>query len=357
MPERSRMPGILRIAGISMQSGGPKMDRRTFSILGATALAGTRFGALTTKAHAADNTIRLALQPAPLLGFYVKEKKLLEKRGFKPEWNVFPFSPPILEAMAAGSVDIALLGVLPVISSATKDAGVWYFYDELANAAGLMVQADSAIKGPADLKGKKIAFPGKASQLYGQLLIYLSGSGVTENDIDLVRANATDMGTLFQRKAVDGMLAWPPFTTEPVRSGAGRTLFTADDLLKLKAGHWLNSGWGVRADYAKSHEDAVLAVVESLHEATRVLREKPEEVYGVFAQATGYDVDAIRFLVKENYEFYYDPKDTTPSAANLQQLYDVMAKYDIVKSEKPIKPVLEALVHPEFVEKVLAKAK
>jgi sulfonate transport system substrate-binding protein len=333
------------------------MDRRTFNILGAGALVGTQISSFTRRARAATKTIRLALQPAPLLGFYVKERKLLEKRGFNTEWNVFPFSPPILEAMAASSVDIALLGVLPVISSATKDAGVWYFYDELANAAGLMVQADSGIKNAADLKGKKIAFPGKASQLYGQLLMYLSGSGVTESDIDLVRANAADMDTLFLRKAVDGILAWPPFTTEPVRKGAGRTLFTADDLLKLKAGHWLNSGWGVRADYAKANEDAVLAVVESLHEATKVLREQPDEMYAVFAQATGYSLEAIRFLVNEKYEFYYDTKDTAPSAANLQQLFDSMAKYDIIKSDRPIKPVLEALVHPEFVEKVLATAR
>jgi sulfonate transport system substrate-binding protein len=332
------------------------MKRLTVHLCALTLLVGTLATAVGS-ALAAEKTIRIALQPAPLLGFYVKEKKLLEKRGFKTEWNVFPFSPPILEAMAGGSVDIALLGTIPTISSATKGAGVWYFYDELANAAGLMVQASSPIKGPADLKGKKIAFPGKASQLYGQLMVYLTGSGLTDADIDLVRANAADMPTLFDHKQVDGMLAWPPFTTEPVRSGAGRTLFTADDLLKLKAGHWLNSGWGVRADYAKANEDAVIAVVESLHEATMVLRQNPEEVYAVFAQATGYSIESIRFMIKENYEFYYDPKDTAPSAEKLQELYDLMAKYDILKSDKPIGPILKELVHPEFVEKVLAKSK
>jgi sulfonate transport system substrate-binding protein len=333
------------------------MDRRIFTALGAGALAAMAVTRSPLRADAASKTIRIALQPAPLLGFYVKEKQLLEKRGFNAEWNVFPFSPPILEAMAAGSVDIALLGVLPVIGAATKDAGIWYFYDELANAAGLMVRASSDIKSAKDLKGKKIAFPGKASQLYGQLLLYLSGSGVSDADIDLVRANATDMNTLFEHNAVEGVLAWPPFTTEAVRKGTARTMFTADDLLKLKAGHWLNSGWGVRADYAKNNEDAVLAVVDALHEATSVLRQKPEEVYEVFARATGYQLDAVRFLVKENYEFYYDPKDTPPSSAVLLQLFETMQKYGIVSSDKPIKATLDALVHPEYVEKVLTKNK
>ena len=53
-------------------------------------------------AQATGKTIRIALQPAPLLGYYVRDMKLLEKRGFKPEWIVMPFSPPILEGMAAG---------------------------------------------------------------------------------------------------------------------------------------------------------------------------------------------------------------------------------------------------------------
>ena len=217
--------------------------------------------AQSTPAFAAEKLIRLALQPAPLLGFYVRDKKLLEKRGYKTEWNVFPFTPPILEAMAGGSVDVALLGVGPVLSTAMRNPGIWYFYDELANAAGMVVRADAGIKGPQDLKGKKIAFPGKASQLYAQLLMYLSGTGVKETDIDLVRANATDMTTLFEHNEVVGMLCWPPFTSELVRTGKAIELYNADSLLKAKAGHWLNSVWGVRADYAKQNLDAVIAGV------------------------------------------------------------------------------------------------
>ena len=308
-------------------------------------------------AQATGKTIRIALQPAPLLGYYVRDMKLLEKRGFKPEWIVMPFSPPILEGMAAGSIDVALLGVAPMISAALRNPDLWYFYDELANAAGLVVRADSNIRGPADLKGKKIAFPGKASQLYAMLAMYLSGSGVKESDIDLVRANATDMNTLFQRKEVDGMLVWPPFTSEVVRTGAARSLFTANDLLKVKGGQWLNSGWGVRAQYARQNEDAVLAVVESLHEATQALRTKPEEVYAVFAKATGYTPEAVRFLVGQGFNGYYDPKDTAPSAAALTTLFQTLEKYEILKSDRPIGPVLQSVAHPEFVEKVLRKGK
>ena len=312
--------------------------------------------AFATTGHAQDaKTIRIALQPAPLMGFIVKERQLLEKRGYKPEWSVFPFSPPILEGMAAGSIDIALLGVGPTLSIAQRDAGIWYIYDELANAAGMIVQADSGIKGPQDLKGKKVAFPGKSSQLYAQLMLYLRDSGVSDTDMELIRVNASDMNTLFERKEVDAALAWPPFTSEPIRQGKAISLFTPDDLLKQKGGHWLNSGWGVRKDYAEQHEDAVLAVIESLHEATRLLRENPQEAYGILATATGYTPEAIAFMIEGTYVAHYDPEITAPSADDLTTIFNVLAKEGIVTDSGNAAEAIKAMVHPEFVEKVLAK--
>lgn len=331
---------------------------RSLALVGATLAVTASPLVAHGQASPGEKTIRLALQPAPLLGFYVKEKKLLEKRGFKTEWAVFPFTPPIMEGMAGGSIDIGFLGVPPTLSTAMRNPGVWYFYDELANAANMIVRSDSNIRGPADLKGKKIVFPGKASQQYAQLSVYLDGSGVKDTDIDLVRANATDMTALFKRKEVDGMLGWPPFTSELVRTGEARRLFHADDLLKTKAGHWINAGWGVRADYARKNEDAVIAVVEALHEATRALRERPDEVYAVFAQATGYSLEAVKYLVGNGYNAYFDPKDTAPSVKSMTQIFELLEKYGIVsKGQGSVDAALKELVHPEFVEKVLARTK
>lgn len=302
-----------------------------------------------------DKTIRIGLQPAPLLGYIVKEKQLLEKRGFNPEWSVFPFSPPILEGMAAGSIDAALLGLGPMLSVAQRDAGILYIYDELANAAGLIVQADSDIKGPEDLKGKKVAFPGKSSQLYAQFMIYLAGSGITENDMELIRVNASDMNTLFDRKEVDAALAWPPFTSEPIRLGKAKVLFTADDLLKGKGGHWLNSGWGVRKEYADNNEAAVIALIESLHEATNILRETPEEGYRILAEASGYSVEAVRFMLEEKLSTHYDPELTAPIADEIVNIFNVLKEHDIVKDEGNAEEDIRAIISPQFVETVLSK--
>ncbi|MBE2278496.1 MAG: ABC transporter substrate-binding protein [Rhodobacteraceae bacterium] len=306
-------------------------------------------------AQDADKTIRIGLQPAPLLGFIMQDQKLLEKRGYTPEYTVFPFSPPILEGMAAGSIDIALLGIGPTLSVVQRDAGVTYIYDELANAAGMIVGVDSGIEGPADLKGKAIAFPGKSSQLYAMLRMYLAGTGVDDSDIDLIRANATDMNTLLDHGEVVGIVAWPPYTSEPVRLGTAKQLFDANGLGIEKAGFWPNSGWGVRTEYAAEHRDAVLAVVESLHEAIRFETEHPDEAYEIYSKASGYPVEAVRFMLENGFVSHYPAADSAPSADAMIKVFRAFEENDIVRDLGKAEDDIRAAVDPSFVEEVLAK--
>src|SRR5258707_15557258 len=177
------------------------------------------------------------------------------------------------------------MGPLPMVMVALKDSELWYFYDELGNGSGMVVAASSPIKTAADLKGKKIAFPGKASQQYGLLMSYLGAAGLAESDVDLIKANVPDMTLLLEKREIDGFLGWAPFTSEAVRKGVARTLWTSDDLQKLKADHWLNAGWAARAAFARQNPAAVIAVVEALHEATMMLRNTPDEGIPIFAKA------------------------------------------------------------------------
>lgn len=65
----------------------------------------------------------------------------------------------------------------------------------------------------------------------------------------------------------------------------------------------------------------------------------------------------MRFLVGKGYNAYYDPKDTAPSVKSMTQMFEVLEKYGIVKADRPVGPAMRELVHPEFVEKVLAKSR
>ena len=305
-------------------------------------------------AHAQGKTIRLGYQPGPVLAWVVKEKQLLEKRGYKPEWTLFQYAAPELEAMAAGSIDMAVMGTLPIVMVSVNNPDIWYVYDELGNGSGMVVAGDSNIKVPQDLKGKKIAFPGKGSQQYGLLMSYLGKAGLRDTDLELFRANAPDMRTLLDKKQVDGFLAWAPFTSEAVRTGGARMLFTSDDIAKLKGDHWLNGGWAVRAQFAREHPQAVTDVIKALHEATAMLRKNPDEVAAIFAKATGLAPEVNAYVIKNKYFVYFDPKDSVPSRDALKRMLDMLTEHKVVKIDKNVDQVLANLVRPEYAEKALA---
>lgn len=310
-------------------------------------------GGMAVHTSAQTKTIRLGYQPGPVLAWVVKEKQLLEKRGYKPEWTLFQYAAPELEAMAAGSIDMAVMGTLPIVMVSVNSPDIWYVYDELGNGSGMVVAADSNIRGPADLKGKKIAFPGKASQQYGLLMAYLARGGLNDTDVELFRANAPDMRTLLDKKQVDGFLAWAPFTSEAVRSGAARTLFTSDDIAKLKGQHWLNGGWAVRAAWARDNGSAVVDVIKALHEATQLLRNNPDEVAQIFAKATGTAPEVNSYVIKNGWFVYFDPKDSVPSRDVIKRMVDMLIEYKVVKIDKNVDQLLTNLVHPEFAERAL----
>jgi ABC-type nitrate/sulfonate/bicarbonate transport system substrate-binding protein len=326
--------------------------RRRFLLLATLASLATALA--PSPALAQGKTIRLGIQPAPLLAAIVKEKQLLERRGYKPEWTVFQYAAPELEAMAAGSLDMAVMGTLPIVMVSVNNPDIWYVYDELGNGSGMVVAPDSGINGPADLRGKKIAFPGKGSQQYGLLMSYLGRAGVKESEVELFRANAPDMRTLLEKKQVHGFLAWAPFTSEAIRTGIARNLWTSDDLHKLKGGHWLNAGWAVRPAFARQSPEAVVDVIRALHEAARFLKAQPDEAAQVFARSTGLPAEANSFVIRNGYFVYFDPKDTAPSREALKQMVSLLMEHKVVKIDRNVDEVLAGLVHPEFVERALS---
>lgn len=302
---------------------------------------------------AQEKLIRIGYQPGPNLPWVIKEKQLLEKRGYKTDWVLFPYAAPELEALTAGAIDIASAGTLPIVMMGVANKDIWYIFDEAGNVAGMVVDKKSNIRKAADLKGKRIAFPGKGSQQYGLLMSYLKGSGISDSDMDLYRANAPDMRVLLEKNQVSGFVAWAPFTSEAVRNGYARDLWIADDLHKLKNGHWIGAGASVRAAFAKSSGQAVVDYVRAAHEAAELLRNRPGEVIPIFSKASGLPPEGIEFLLKNKYYVYFDKKDTVPSAAALKQMLEILAEHKVVRVEGDLDSIMANFVHPEFAEKAL----
>ncbi|MCL1493980.1 MAG: sulfonate ABC transporter substrate-binding protein [Pseudanabaena sp. Salubria-1] len=147
----------------------------------------------------------------------VKNKGKLEAR-LKPlgvtevKWTEFPSGPPQMEALAAGSIDIARTGDAPPVAAQAAGSNFVYVGTSAPkdSSSALLVKEESPIKTVADLKGKKVAFAKGSSANY-LIVRILESEGLKWEDITPVYLSPADARAAFEQDNVDAWVIWDPF--------------------------------------------------------------------------------------------------------------------------------------------------
>jgi sulfonate transport system substrate-binding protein len=156
----------------------------------------------------------------------LKAAGLLSTLPFKVNWSDFTSGPPMLEAMASGSVDIGGVGDAPPVFAASGGEGV-----EIVGARttptgdqdAIVVPKGSSITSIQQLKGKKIAYGSGSSANY-HLLTVLTKAGLTKSDVTLVSLQPSNALAAFTSGAVDAWDIWPPYVQQVVAQDGARVL-------------------------------------------------------------------------------------------------------------------------------------
>ena len=160
------------------------------------------------------------------------EQGLLEAR-FGPDvavtWTLFTSGPPMLEALAAGSIDFARTGDTPPIFA--QAAGTPFVYagaQQAVTREAIVVPEGSDIESVADLAGRNLAFsPGSSANLFA--VQALETEGLTLDDVESVPLQPADARAAFQGGNLDAWAIWDPFTTAAVSKLGARIVLTRDD--------------------------------------------------------------------------------------------------------------------------------
>jgi sulfonate transport system substrate-binding protein len=156
----------------------------------------------------------------------LKAAGLLSTLPFHVTWADFTSGPPMLEAMASGSVDVGGVGDAPPVFAAAGGEGV-----EIVGARevptgdqdALLVPKGSPITSIQQLKGKKIANGSGSSGNY-QMLTVLTAAGLTTKDVTLVNLQPADALAAFTSGAVDAWDIWPPYVQQAVAQDGAKVL-------------------------------------------------------------------------------------------------------------------------------------
>jgi len=150
---------------------------------------------------------------------------LLNTLPFKVSWSDFTSGPPMLEAMASGSVDIGGVGDAPPAFAASGGEAIEIVGARTTNGDqdALVVPKGSPITSLSQLKGKKIAYGSGSSGNYN-LLTVLNKASLTTKDVTLVNLQPAEALAAFTSGSVAAWDIWPPYVQQVVAQDGARVL-------------------------------------------------------------------------------------------------------------------------------------
>jgi sulfonate transport system substrate-binding protein len=169
----------------------------------------------TAQVDVSDVTLHIGDQAGTGAQALLTAAGLIGKLPFKADWSDFTSGPPMLQAMAGGSVDVGGVGNAPPVFAAAGG-------DQLAivgalqanpNGSALLVPKGSPIHSVAQLRGKKIAVAQGSSADY-HLLTVLNKAGIPVHDVTLVYLQPAAGLAALSSGHVDAWDIWSPFVEE-----------------------------------------------------------------------------------------------------------------------------------------------
>jgi NitT/TauT family transport system substrate-binding protein len=142
--------------------------------------------------------------------FYLAaEKGWYAKAGLDVSLTPGTGSVTTVQLVGSQQYDVGEAGLSSMIVAKSKGMAITSIagFFRIGDTA-LMVPADSAIKGPADLKGKKIAYT--AGSFEGPFLEpFLKEGGLTRDQVELVNVEPNSRNSVYANGGIDGMFGSP----------------------------------------------------------------------------------------------------------------------------------------------------
>jgi NitT/TauT family transport system substrate-binding protein len=208
------------------------------------------------------------------------------------------------------------LGGSPIVMI---DTGVW--------GVSSLVGRDAAIKGFADLKGKRLALPFPGSPLDFQTRAILAHEGLDpERDLTIsYGAFAQSVPLLLAGKLDAAALAEPIATTAVKTKGLSRLALYADAWEKA-TGEAASPQVSLFASesWAKAHKDLLAAVVEAWRAATLRLNDSPGDAFARFASALSTDAGTLEESADHT---LFDVPTLSVNKARVLKYYQQVARY------------------------------
>ncbi|MBH8562853.1 aliphatic sulfonate ABC transporter substrate-binding protein [Nostoc sp. CENA67] len=216
-------------------------------------------------------------------------EKSLAAKNFTVKWLEFAAGPQALEALNAGSLDIAATAESPPIFAQAAGTPLVYVATTAFNGQGVsfLVPKNSPIKSFADFKGKKVSFQ-KASIAHYVLLKGLQKEGLKLSDVKSILLPPPDANVAFSQGGLDVWVTWEPYITRAVQQNIGRVFRDGQGLQDL------GGFYSTSRKFAKEHPEILKIFLEELLKADEWSQKNPDKLAELVSPDVGIDVPTLK---------------------------------------------------------------
>ena len=288
------------------------------------------------------------------LSVYVANRKgFFTKDGIDPSFINVGSGSDAMQAMLAGSANMANVAIYESLQAAAKGESTKYIVGAATSTLGELVVRksldlpDKAAGYPAvvkDLKGKKIGISSKTSATYYTLALALEGAGLNpDKDVTFVNAGTLSAQlTAMKAGQIDAFMAQEPTTTQAESSGDGTVVFRAyagsrpaifDDLI--------TNGVAATDSYIKGHPAAVKGVHDAVAEADTYIAGLDQAGITALASLVSPDFPGVsKPILTQAIAHYQKLYSATMSQAGVTAANKVLMDFGAIKTAIPYAKVV-----------------
>jgi NitT/TauT family transport system substrate-binding protein len=273
-----------------------KMNKRTAvvtPILIIIMLIITACGANTTAPSTNLRAIRIGGNPwiGNAAIYIAVEKGLFAKAGVKVEYVKFDSPSASNNAFATKQIDAALMTLPDAVAQVAAKVPLQVVWLVDSSMGADFVIGTSAIKSPADLKGKRI---GMAYGSFGHFFIMsgLAKYGLTRDDITVVNVNVDGIAQALKDGKIDAGHTYDPFAAQAIKDGA-HVIFTSADTPGA-----IDDIMAFQQSIIDKRPDDVKTILRVMQEAMAYWAAHPEEGNKIVATNFGVAVEEIPQILK-----------------------------------------------------------
>ncbi len=254
------------------------------------------------------STHHIAEMVAAEKGWWAKDLKpfgVTEIKEFE-----FPSGPPEMQAMLAGDLDIAYVGVAPPISAIAEGLDAKIVAGVSVNGSNLVFRQGISYEGPNSLIGKSVGTfpPGSIQDI--TLKKWLGENGVDISQVRIVPMGPGDAVTAITAGRVDAVFLPQPSPAIIELEGKGRSVLAAGEMWPNAAANCLV----VSGRLIRDHPDLVEQVIRTHIRATEYAEDNPLEAAKIYSNRTGQDLRTIEYSLETwDGRLISDPRIEIPS--------------------------------------------